>query len=85
MSLYAEQLAWADDSRIDFSQSFIPYTYIELHMPALPNGEPAIGKNYLHIWPRHSYMLIALPNQVSRVPTTLLRIKADSCRMDRLL
>jgi hypothetical protein len=22
----------------------------------------------LHIWPRHSFMLIALPNKVSRLP-----------------
>lgn len=53
--------------RLDFSQSFIPHAYIELHMPADPSkpGGYAIDKNHLHIWPRHSFMLIALPNKVS--------------------
>lgn len=53
-------------NRLDFSQSFIPHAYIELHMPAdlsKPGGF-AIDKNHLHIWPRHSFMLIALPNKV---------------------
>ena len=53
--------------RLDFSQSFIPHAYIELPMPADPSkpGGYAIDKNHLHIWPRHSFMLIALPNKVS--------------------
>jgi len=52
--------------RMDFSQSFIPHAYIELHMPADPTkpGGFAIDKNHLHIWPRHAFMLIALPNKV---------------------
>lgn len=56
--------------RIDFSQSFIPHAYIELHMPsnpALPGGY-AMNKNHLHIWPRHAFMLIGLPNKVSVFP-----------------
>jgi hypothetical protein len=30
------------------------------------NGEPVflLDPNHLHIWPRHSFMLIALPNRV---------------------
>lgn len=55
-------------SRIDFSQSFIPHAYIELHMPAdakKPEGF-AMDKNHLHIWPRHAFMLIGLPNKVSQ-------------------
>lgn len=53
--------------RMDFSQSFIPHAYIELHMPPDPSkpGGFAIDPNHLHIWPRHAFMLIALPNKVS--------------------
>jgi len=53
--------------RIDFSQSFIQHAYIELHMPpdlSKPGGY-AMDANHLHIWPRHSFMLIGLPNKVS--------------------
>ncbi|WVR05750.1 kynurenine 3-monooxygenase [Kwoniella sp. DSM 27419] len=59
--------------RMDFSQSFIPHAYIELHMPADPTkpGGYAIDKNHLHIWPRHSFMLIGLPNQDGSFTLTL--------------
>lgn len=54
------------DPSIDFSQSFIPHAYIELHMDADPSkpGGFAMPPNHLHIWPRHKFMLIALPNKV---------------------
>ncbi|KAK6905528.1 kynurenine 3-monooxygenase [Kwoniella mangroviensis CBS 8507] len=59
--------------RIDFSQSFIPHAYIELHMPAdsTKPGGYAIDKNHLHIWPRHSFMLIGLPNKDGSFTLTL--------------
>lgn len=31
--------------------------------PASPGGY-AMDKNHLHIWPRHAFMLIGLPNKV---------------------
>lgn len=53
---------------MDYHQEYIPHEYLELKMPA---GTDADGKstflldpNHLHIWPRHSFMLIALPNKV---------------------
>ncbi|KAJ9110477.1 hypothetical protein QFC19_001603 [Naganishia cerealis] len=57
--------------RVDFSQSFIPHAYIELHMPPNKGGSTddsadsrfKIDQHHLHIWPRHSFMLIGLPNQ----------------------
>lgn len=60
------------DGRMDFSQSFIQHAYIELHMPPDPSkpGGYAIDKNHLHIWPRHAFMLIALPNKVSCAETS---------------
>ncbi|MEK6772863.1 MAG: NAD(P)/FAD-dependent oxidoreductase [Bdellovibrionota bacterium] len=40
---------------------FLGSGYKELFMP-LKNGQPALEKNVLHIWPRGSHMLMALPN-----------------------
>jgi kynurenine 3-monooxygenase len=44
--------------RFNFSQEYIEHGYKELHIPAGTNLE----KNALHIWPRESFMMIALPN-----------------------
>lgn len=46
----------------NYSQSFLEHGYKELTIPPTPHGGFALEKNYLHIWPRESYMLIALPN-----------------------
>jgi len=55
---------------MDYQQEYIPHEYIELKMPAGSDkdGNPSflLDPNYLHIWPRHSFMLIALPNKVTR-------------------
>lgn len=48
--------------RFDYSQTYLEHGYKELHIPAGPNGEFLLDKHSLHIWPRHSYMMIALPN-----------------------
>ncbi len=48
--------------RFNFSQQYLEHGYKELTIPAGPNGQYQIEKNALHIWPRHTYMLIALPN-----------------------
>jgi kynurenine 3-monooxygenase len=44
--------------RFNFSQEYIEHGYKEIHIPAGTNLE----KNALHIWPRESFMMIALPN-----------------------
>jgi kynurenine 3-monooxygenase len=49
-------------SRFNFSQHYLEYGYKELTIPAGPDGQHALEPNALHIWPRGSYMLIALPN-----------------------
>lgn len=46
----------------EFSESWLEHGYKELHIPPGPNGEFRMEKNALHIWPRHSFMMIALPN-----------------------
>jgi kynurenine 3-monooxygenase len=49
-------------ARFDFSQVFSTQAYKELTMPAAANGEWPLDPNFLHIWPRGNYMLIAFPN-----------------------
>ena len=49
-------------NRFNFSQQYLDYGYKELTIPSKPNGSHALDKHALHIWPRGSFMLIALPN-----------------------
>ncbi len=44
------------------SQEQLSHGYKELTIPAGPEGAWRMEKHALHIWPRGSYMLIALPN-----------------------
>ncbi|MBX3396429.1 MAG: FAD-dependent monooxygenase [Phycisphaerae bacterium] len=48
--------------RFDYSQNYLEHGYKELHIPPADGGGWRIEKNALHIWPRRSYMMIALPN-----------------------
>ncbi|HTA26977.1 MAG TPA: NAD(P)/FAD-dependent oxidoreductase [Bacteroidia bacterium] len=48
--------------RFEYSQHYLDYGYKELHIPPTKNGEFAMDKNCLHIWPRGKFMMIALPN-----------------------
>ncbi|XP_055620642.1 kynurenine 3-monooxygenase isoform X2 [Toxorhynchites rutilus septentrionalis] len=47
----------------DFSQTYIEHGYLELCIPSTSDGGFAMPENYLHIWPRGKFMMIALPNQ----------------------
>ncbi len=58
----ALRTAMSFTDRTNFSQFYIEAGYKELNIPAGPNGAWQIEKNALHIWPRHNYMMIALPN-----------------------
>lgn len=57
--------------RFNYSQEYIEHGYKELTIPAGPNGSFLLEKNALHIWPRESYMLIALPNPDGTFTCTL--------------
>jgi len=46
----------------NFSQQFLKHGYKELTIPAGSKNKYMMENNVLHIWPRGSYMLIALPN-----------------------
>ncbi|MFZ3215974.1 MAG: NAD(P)/FAD-dependent oxidoreductase [Candidatus Acidiferrales bacterium] len=48
--------------RFNFSQDHLDYGYKELTIAAGPDGKHRLEPHALHIWPRGSYMLIALPN-----------------------
>ncbi|HPF40752.1 MAG TPA: NAD(P)/FAD-dependent oxidoreductase [Phycisphaerae bacterium] len=48
--------------RFDYSQTYLQHGYKELCIPPGPNGEFLMEKHALHIWPRKSFMMIALPN-----------------------
>jgi len=48
--------------RFNYEQRYIEHGYIELVIPANEDGTHQLEMNALHIWPRGTYMLIALPN-----------------------
>ncbi|XP_055439212.1 kynurenine 3-monooxygenase [Bubalus kerabau] len=56
--------------RFDYSQQYIPHGYMELNIPP-KNGDFAMEPNYLHIWPRDTFMMIALPNMNKSFTCTL--------------
>jgi len=41
---------------------WLDHAYKELEIPPGPNGSFRMEPNALHIWPRHDFMMIALPN-----------------------
>jgi len=57
--------------RFSYSQTYMPQCYIELNIPANPDGTHQLEKNALHIWPRKDFMLIALPNPDGTFTCTL--------------
>jgi kynurenine 3-monooxygenase len=67
----AVRLAMQMTDRFDYQQDYIDHGYKELHIPADKSGGYQMDKTALHIWPRESYMLIALPNPDSSFTLTL--------------
>ena len=57
--------------RFEYSQTYIEHGYKELRIPAGDNSTFLFEPNALHIWPRESYMLIALPNPDKSFTCTL--------------
>ena len=49
-------------SRFNYSQHFLEHGYKELEIPPSEDGGFRIENNVLHIWPRGTFMMIALPN-----------------------
>lgn len=57
--------------RFEYNQHYISAGYKELIIPPGANGEFLLEKNALHIWPRGSFMMIALPNMDGNFTCTL--------------
>src|SRR3712207_7491888 len=57
--------------RFEFSQSYLAHGYKELTIPPADDGGWRMEKNALHIWPRRSFMMIALPNPDGSFTCTL--------------
>jgi kynurenine 3-monooxygenase len=48
--------------RFNYQQDYLSHGYKELTIPTGPHGSFLMEKHALHIWPRRSFMMIALPN-----------------------
>jgi kynurenine 3-monooxygenase len=54
-----------------YDESYLAHGYKELTIPPGRNGSWRMEKNALHIWPRKSFMMIALPNPDGSFTCTL--------------
>ncbi|KAI6653761.1 Kynurenine 3-monooxygenase [Oopsacas minuta] len=66
-SIVRKEMIWSLDL---FSQEFIQHNYKELEI-SMKDDDFAIDPNYLHIWPRNEFMLIALGNHDKSFTLTL--------------
>jgi len=57
--------------RFNYQQEYIEHGYKELSIPAKAEGGFQMEREALHIWPRGSHMLIALPNPDGSFTCTL--------------
>ena len=71
----AVRRAFLQSDGFDFAQDYLPYGYKELTIPA-QGDEYALDPDALHIWPRGSSMMIALPNLDRSFTCTLFWPKA---------
>ncbi len=55
----------------DYDESYLPHGYKELTIPPAADGGWRMEKEALHIWPRKSFMMIALPNPDGSFTCTL--------------
>src|SRR5438105_5526672 len=54
-----------------YDESYLAHGYKELTIPPAPDGSWRMQKEALHIWPRKSFMMIALPNPDGSFTCTL--------------
>jgi kynurenine 3-monooxygenase len=57
--------------RFKYDESYLAHGYKELTIPPAPDGSWRMEKEALHIWPRKSFMMIALPNPDGSFTCTL--------------
>jgi len=58
-------------ANFQYDESYLAHGYKELTIPPGPDGSWQMEKNALHIWPRKSFMMIALPNPDGSFTCTL--------------
>ena len=58
-------------NNFQYDENYLAHGYKELTIPPAPDGSWRIEKNALHIWPRKSFMMIALPNPDGSFTCTL--------------
>jgi kynurenine 3-monooxygenase len=57
--------------KFENDESYLAHGYKELTIPPGPDGSWLMERNALHIWPRKSFMMIALPNPDGSFTCTL--------------
>src|SRR3984893_4229975 len=57
--------------KFKYDESYLPHGYKELTIPPRSDGSWRMEKEALHIWPRKSFMMIALPNPDGSFTCTL--------------
>jgi kynurenine 3-monooxygenase len=57
--------------KFEYDESYLPHGYKELTIPPGPGDSWQMEKEALHIWPRKSFMMIALPNPDGSFTCTL--------------
>src|SRR5438477_9680443 len=55
----------------EYDESYLAHGYKELTIPPAPDGSWRMEKEALHLWPRKSFMMIALPNPDGSFTCTL--------------
>lgn len=63
------------EDMFDYSQTYISAAYKELRL--VPHATANMQTEWLHIWPRHRFMLIALPNITGSFTCTLFLDRAE--------
>jgi kynurenine 3-monooxygenase len=58
-------------AEFEYDESYLAHGYKELTIPPTPDGGWRMEKEALHIWPRKSFMMIALPNPDGSFTCTL--------------
>ena len=58
-------------AKFEYNESYLAHGYKELTIPPETDGSWRMEKNALHIWPRKSFMMIALPNPDGSFTCTL--------------
>jgi kynurenine 3-monooxygenase len=58
-------------ANFQYDESYLAHGYKELTIPPGPDGSWQMEKEALHIWPRKSFMMIALPNPDGSFTCTL--------------